>query len=161
MVDILEYAMKVEIEGEAHYRKLAERSNNSGMKKILLEMAESEVEHYNVFKAFKDKSNVPVINDAIFPNVKKIFSGMKMDTTLEVQADEIDLFRQVQHHEKKSQEFYLQKADEVEDAALKEMLLKIAEEEGKHYQVLGGLIDFLSNPSQWLADAEWNQISEY
>jgi len=159
-VDILEYAMQVEKEGEAHYRELAERSNNPGMKKILTELADSEVEHYNVFKAIKENSNIPGIDEAILPNVKNIFSGMKADKTLEVDADEIELYRNVQRHEKKSQEFYRQKADEVDTPALKEMLLKIAAEEGKHYQVLGGLIDFLSSPAQWLEDAEWHHITD-
>ncbi|MCK5716535.1 MAG: ferritin family protein [Thiomargarita sp.] len=161
MVDILEYAMQVEKEGEAHYRKLAERSSNPGLKKILIEMAESEVEHYNIFQAFKEHANIPTLNDAIFPHVKDIFSGMTLDPSMEVKSDEIALFRQIQIHEKKSQEFYQNKAQEVDDPILKEMLLKIADEEGKHYQVLGGLIDFLSNPAQWLADAEWNHISDY
>ena len=159
-MDILEYAMQVEKEGEAHYRELAERSNNPGMKKILTELADSEVEHYNVFKAIKENSNIPGIDEAILPNVKNIFSGMKADKTLEVDADEIELYRNVQRHEKKSQEFYRQKADEVDTPALKEMLLKIAAEEGKHYQVLGGLIDFLSSPAQWLEDAEWHHITD-
>jgi rubrerythrin len=159
-VDILEYAMQVEKEGEAHYRELAERSNNPGMKKILTELADSEVEHYNVFKAIKENSNIPEIDEAILPHVKNIFSGMKADKTLEVDPNEIELYRNVQRHEKKSQEFYLQKAEEVDTPALKEMLLKIAAEEGKHYQVLGGLIDFLSSPAQWLEDAEWHHITD-
>jgi len=159
-VDILEYAMQVEIEGEAHYRELAERSNNPGMKKILTELADSEVEHYNVFKAIKENSSIPGIDEAILPNVKNIFSGMKADKTLEVDPNEIELYRNVQQHEKKSQAFYQQKAEEVDTPALKEMLLKIAAEEGKHYQVLGGLIDFLSRPAQWLEDAEWHHITD-
>jgi rubrerythrin len=160
-VDILEYAMQVEKEGEAHYRDLAERSNNPGMKKILTELADSEVEHYNVFKAIKENSSIPGIDETILPNVKNIFSGMKPDKTLKVDANEIELYRNVQRHEKKSQAFYLQKAEEVDAPALKEMLLKIADEEGKHYQVLGGLIDFLSSPTQWLENAEWHRIDEY
>ncbi|MEN8216668.1 MAG: ferritin family protein [Pseudomonadota bacterium] len=160
-MDILEYAMQVEKEGEAQYRELAERSNNPGMKKILTELADSEVEHYNVFMAIKENSNIPGIDEAILPNVKNIFSEMKRDKAFDVDANEIDLYRKAQAHEKKSQAFYRQKAEEVDAPALKEMLLKIAEEEGKHYQVLGGLIDFLSGPDQWMEDAEWHHMDEY
>ncbi|KHD08225.1 hypothetical protein PN36_19415 [Candidatus Thiomargarita nelsonii] len=158
-MNILDYAMQVEKEGEAQYRLMAERSNNPGMKKILIELADSEVEHYNVFHAIRENSNIPEINEAILPNVKKIFSGMKADNG--VNANEIDQFRNAQLHEKSIQEFYLQKAEEVDAPSLKMMLLKIAEEEGKHYKVLGGLIDFLSRPEQWLEDAEWHQIDDY
>jgi rubrerythrin len=160
-MDILEYAMQVEKEGEAQYRELAERSNNPGMKKILTELADSEVEHYNVFKAIKENSDIPGIDEAILPNVKNIFSEMKRDKAFYVDATEIELYRKALVHEKKSQAFYRQKAEEVDAPALKEMLLKIAEEEAKHYQVLEGLIDFLSRPDQWLEDAEWHHIDEY
>jgi len=157
-MDVLEYAMQVEKEGEAHYRELAERSNNPGMKKILTELADSEVEHYNVFKAITENTEIPGFDEGILPNVKDIFSNMTVENTLDIDTSEIDLFRKVQFHEKKSQEFYRQTAEEVNDPALKEMLLKIAAEEGKHYQVLGGLIDFLARPTQWLENAEWSHI---
>jgi len=93
--------------------------------------------------------------------VKKIFSGMKVDNGVEVDANEIAQYRNAQIHEKTIQDFYLRKAEEVDAPSLKKMLLKIAEEEGKHYQVLGGLIEFLSRPDQWLEDAEWHHIDEY
>ncbi len=159
-MDILEYAMQVEKEGESHYRKLAEHSNNPGMKKILMELADSEVEHYNIFKAIKEHSNLPGIDEALLPNVKNIFSEMMVDKAVDVDADEIDLYRNIQLHEKKIQTFYLEKAEEANTPALKEMLLKIAKEENKHYQVLEALIDFLSRPTQWLENAEWHHIRD-
>jgi len=159
-MDVLEYAMQIEKEGEAHYRELAERSNNLGMKKILTELADSEVEHYNVFKAFAENTDIPDIDEDILPNVKDIFSKMTLESTLDINTNEIDLLQKVQVHEKKNQEIYEQKAEEVDAPALKEMLLKIAAEEGKHYQVLGGLIDFLARPSQWLENAEWSHMTD-
>jgi len=70
-MNILEYAMQVEKEGEAQYREMAERSNNPGMKKILTELADSEVEHYNVFHAIMENSNIPEIDEAILPSQQR------------------------------------------------------------------------------------------
>ena len=160
-MDILEYAMQIEKEGEAHYRKLAERSNNPGMKKILTELADSEVEHYNVFKAIKENSNIPEIDEAILPNVKDIFSKMQTDKMSDTTGDEVELYRKAKFHEKENQKFYQQKAEEADEPALKEMLLKIAQEEAKHEQVLEGIIDFIASPTQWLENAEWHRIDTY
>ncbi|MES9897968.1 MAG: ferritin family protein [Sedimenticola sp.] len=161
-MDILKYAMQIEKEGEAHYRKLAEQTDSSGMKRILTELADSEVEHFEVFKAFRENVEVPGIDEGMLPNIKEIFSKMRPDGAHVANEDEIGLYRAAQVHEKKSQEFYQQKADETDDPALKEMLVKIAREEGKHYQVLEGIIDFLSSPTQWLESAEWNRtLDEY
>ncbi|MES9902487.1 MAG: ferritin family protein [Sedimenticola sp.] len=159
-MDILEYAMQVEKEGEAHYRELAEHSNNPGVSRILTELADSEVEHYQVFKAFKESTEIPEIDDAVLPNVKEIFSKMQADQTLAAGEDELALYRSALIHEKKSQEFYQKQAEQAESPVLKVMLLKIAQEEAMHYKVLEGIIDFLSAPAQWLESAEWNHLSE-
>ncbi len=98
----------------------------------------------------------------MLPNIKAIFSKMSPDESSVADEDEIGLYRAAQLHEKKSQAFYQQKAEETDEPALKEMLLKIAGEEGAHYQVLEGIISFLSSPVQWMESAEWNHlVDEY
>ncbi|MHC4911431.1 MAG: ferritin family protein, partial [Planctomycetota bacterium] len=46
-MDILEYAMKMEKDGEQYYRRTAEKVNNKGIKTILSMLADEEVKHYN------------------------------------------------------------------------------------------------------------------
>lgn len=56
-MNVYEYAMKVEKEGEAYYREMAEISPNAGLKRIFTMLADEEVKHYNVFKSMMKKEN--------------------------------------------------------------------------------------------------------
>lgn len=54
-MNVYEYAMKVEKDGEAYYRELASKSPNNGLKRIFTMLAEEEIKHYNVFKNMMKK----------------------------------------------------------------------------------------------------------
>ncbi len=54
-MNVYEYAMKVEKEGEAYYREMAAAANNAGLKRIFTMLADEEVKHYNVFKNMMKK----------------------------------------------------------------------------------------------------------
>lgn len=69
--------------------------------------------------------------------------------------------KKAQEIEKKSQIFYLEKADEVNNPSQKEIFLKIADEEKKHYFILENILDFVSRPQNWLENAEWYHLEEY
>ena len=63
--------------------------------------------------------------------------------------------------EKKSRDFYTEKANEVKQEYQKDIFLKLAEEEKKHYFLLENIIDFISRPETWLENAEFNHLEEY
>jgi rubrerythrin len=43
----------------------------------------------------------------------------------------------------------------------KEIFLKLADEEKKHYFLLENIIDFVSRPQKWLENAEFYHLDEY
>ncbi|MDG6006054.1 MAG: hypothetical protein E3K29_09440 [Candidatus Brocadia sp.] len=49
--------------------------------------------------------------------------------------------------EKKSRQFYTEKATETEQQSQRETFLTMADEEERHYVVLENIINFLSQPS--------------
>ena len=49
-MNVYEYAMKVEKDGEHYYRELAAKTNDVGLQKILTMLAEEEVKHFVVFE---------------------------------------------------------------------------------------------------------------
>ncbi|MBN2289397.1 MAG: rubrerythrin, partial [Candidatus Glassbacteria bacterium] len=63
--------------------------------------------------------------------------------------------------EKKSEDFYQEKSSEVDDPAHKEVLLKLADEERKHYWILENIIEFVSRPDAWLENAEFHKLERY
>jgi len=161
-MDVFDYAMQMEKDGENYYREGAARSTNAGMKKIMTMLADAEVKHYNVFKQMKEHEPVSLPEATILRDVKNIFVSMKEKGGSEgIILSEVDFYRKAQEIEKKSEDFYLEKASLVEDAAEKETFLKVAKEENKHYFILDRIIDFVARPEQWLENAEWYHLDEY
>ena len=73
------------------------------------------------------------------------------------------LKRRITEHNKRTDDAidYAEKAEEADNKESAELLTRMAEEERRHYLLLGNIIEFVSRPSQWLEDAEWNHLEAY
>ncbi len=161
-MDIVEYALKMEKEGEAHYRTLSEQADNMGMKQIFDMLAKAEAEHYQTFLKLKENQPVPSRDDAILSRVKNIFEQIHdTEDWQNISGDQADAYRQARDVEKKSEEFYLEKAEELSDPVHKELCRAIAEEERKHYLVLDNILQLISHPDEWIENAEWRHLDDF
>lgn len=161
-MDIYEYAMQMEKDGENLYRELASETENSGIKRILTMLADAEVEHYNTFMKMKLHQKIELPQATILKDVKNIFIELRETGKLSnLNIPQIELYKKAQEIEKRSEEFYLKEAEEVQDEAQKQTFRKIAGEENKHYFILENIINFVSRPEQWNESAEWYHLEEY
>ncbi len=160
---IYQFAMQMEKDGENYYRELSERANHEGLKRIFTLLANEEVKHYKVIEQLSKKIPNPYMaEEKIFENIKNIFAEMKeLGQDFSFGASEVDLYRKAQDIEKKSREFYMERANEVEGEAEKQVLLKLAEEEKKHWFLMENLVEFIRRPETWLENAEWYHFDEY
>ncbi len=164
-MDIYEFAKQMEKDGETYYRELADSSELAGLKRIFTILAEEEVKHYQIIEQLRLKSGLPQMADTrLLENVKNIFVEMKevdvgprIDTTRETNA-----YRKARELEKMSQEFYLEKAAEVEGKEAKRLLEKLAAEEERHFRIMENIVEFVSRPEpgNWLENAEWHHLDE-
>jgi rubrerythrin len=159
-MDIYEYAMEMERDGENFYRELARKTPNKGLQSILAMLADAEVKHWKLFENMKRHDKVHVKEMPILDNVKNIFIQMKEQKQTEVNVSEIEMYRKAQEIERKSRDFYIEKSAEV-DASQKGVFLKIADEEKRHYFILGKIIDFVNRPAYWLENPEWYHLEDY
>jgi rubrerythrin len=159
-MNIFEYAMNLEKDGEKYYRELSEKVNSPGLKSILTMLADDEVKHYNIFKNMSKKTESSMQETDVLKKSKNIFSEMQ-GKKIEAGIGQKEMYRKAQDLEKKTQEFYEKKASEVHDAAQKGLFLKIADEEKRHFFLLENIINFVSRPETWLEDAEFNHLEEY
>ncbi len=161
-MDVYDYAMQLERDGEQYYREAAAASANKGLKKVFTMLADAEVVHFNIFKAMKEHEPVRLPEAALLKDVKNIFVKMKEEGGLEgVNDAQVELYRKAQDIEKQTEDLYSSKAPLAEGPAEKETFLRVAGEEHKHYLLLERLIDFVSRPEQWLENAEFYHIEEY
>jgi rubrerythrin len=164
-MDIFEYAMKMELDGKNFYEEHAAKTDAEELKKILLELAGDEQKHYQLFKAMRDglpaeydeASKTEILNAT--KNVFETFKESHQDFSFPPEAR--DIWLKAREIEKKSEEFYRQKAEETQDEKQKHILGKIAEEEHRHWVAIENVIQFMERPRTWLEDAEWSNLEDY
>jgi len=159
-MDIYEYAMQMEKDGEAYYRDLAGKTSHQGLKSILGMLADAEVKHYKLFEEMKQHEKVGMTGTTILDDVKNVFMKIREEKQRDIDLAEVALYKKAQDIEKKSRDFYLDKSGEV-DPAQKEIFLKIADEEKRHFLILEKIIDFVSRPDYWLENPEWYHLEDY
>jgi rubrerythrin len=165
-MNIYDFAMQMEQEGEAFYRDMADQTADPGVQRILNALADDEVKHYNIVKQMKEEAAVPQMDDTvILASAKNVFAqmqGQSLDAASLVRAGpQVEVYRQAQELERQSRAFYQEKASEVSQPAHRELLQRIAKEEDKHYILLDHMIEFVSRPQTWIEDAEFTHLEEY
>ncbi|MGB6327338.1 MAG: ferritin family protein [Halarcobacter sp.] len=155
-MNVYEYAMKVEKEGEAYYREMAVAASNAGLKKIFTMLADEEIKHYNVFKNMMKKEKMDLAKLDLITDTKTIFQTLleeKDNVTFDI--DQIQFYKDAIVREEKSHDFYAENAKKIEDEKEKEIFLHIANEETKHKKILEEIVIFLEEPADWVASAEF------
>jgi len=164
-MSVFEFAMQMELDGKAYYEKMAENAANASVKKILLQLAQDEQKHYNIFKKFSegDFSGIEELKTAgttVMENAKNVFQEIDGGQEFNFTDDVRTAWVEAQKVEKKSEDFYRLKADEESSEEVKKTLHLIADEERKHWVLIENVLQFLDHPKQWLEDAEWNNIDQ-
>ena len=162
-MDIYQFAMQMEKDGEEYYRELSERTDQEGLKHILTYLANEEVKHYKVVEQLsKNVENPQMAEESVLENAKNIFAKMKeTDRDFHFDSSEADLYRKAKNIERESRLFYLEKSNEVKGEMGKQLFLRLAEEEQKHEILMENLVEFITRPETWLENAEWYHLDEY
>ena len=151
-----DYAMKVEKEGEKYYRELANKASYTGLKTVFNILAKEEVKHYNVIKDMKKNTNVDLNKLDIILDTKTVYEvliGGKDTVTFD--SDEIQFYEEAIRREDNASQFYLDKANELEDENAKSIFIKLAAEEEKHKVLLENILSFIQGQSNLVEAAEF------
>ena len=160
-MNIFEFAMEKEKYSEDYYRRLADKTNNKGLETIFNMLADEEAKHYKIVSDMKEYVAPDLADTTVLSDVKDVFTKMRESAQkFSFDISQTELYKKAQDIEKQSQNFYLEKAKEAEETQ-KEIFLRLAEEEKKHYFLLENIIDFVSRPQTWLENAEWHHLDEY
>jgi len=161
IMDTFTFAMQMEKDGEDYYRRLAQQTDNKGLRTILEMLAAEEAKHYNAIARMR-KVRPNMVDATILSDARNVFVKIKeSDESFDFDLEHTELYKKAQDIEKKSWDFYLEKADEIKEEYQKEIFLRLADEEKKHYFLLENIIEFVSRPETWLENAEFCHLEEY
>jgi rubrerythrin len=161
-MNIYDFAFEMEKDSEKYYRDLANKSNHEGFKNILNMLADEEKNHQEFVLKLINSRNEKKVESNILNDIKNIFAKMSEEKKdISINISEVELYKKAQELEKKSEKFYLDKANESEDKSVKDLLNMLANEEKKHFFILDNIIEFVNRPATWLENAEFNHLDEY
>lgn len=155
-MELFDVAKQMELEGKQLYEEQAKNTAEEGLKNILLMLARQEQEHYEIFDALQKKMPVKIKKES-FKGISKVFSNLKKD----LPKDHVEFYKKILEIEKKSQEFYEEIAKKQEKQEDKEIILRVANEEHKHWVIIKNIIDYIKRPDQWVEDPEFTQLEDY
>jgi rubrerythrin len=161
-MNVYDYAMGMEIDAEAFYRKLADKTMLKGVKKIFLDLAADERKHFQIFKTLKEQSSAPVQDTSLLDEAKNVFTRMIEEKTglAELKGD-LEAYRHAMKLEAEAARFYQEMLDKEQDASVKAQLKKIIDQEYNHFQIVENLYHFVDAPNQYLAWGEFSNIDEF
>ena len=162
-MNVLDFAMKMETDGKAYYEKLAEQCREPGLIRIFSRLAEDEQKHYEIFRELKEGCVPAAIEDTeVMAEAKNVFTVLRKESeTVKGMEKDLEAYRHAMKIEADSFRLYEDAAGKEEDPAIKKLLLKIAEEEHKHFTVMGNIYHFVNAPNQYLAWAEFSNLDEF
>lgn len=160
-MDIFEFAIKMEMDGQHYYEELAAKSPNAAIKHVMTMLSEDEIKHRQTIEKIR-LSTCVMSETKILENTRNVFEQLRdFGGVPELVGDEEQLYRHAMELENESIAFYLDRADQVERPEQKALFEQLADEERKHHRLLEGLVEFVSRPKTWLEDAEYNSFGNY
>jgi rubrerythrin len=160
-MNIFDYALQMEKDGESFYRDIAQKTSNEGLQTILTMLADEEVKHYQAIDRMR-QDKFQMTETTVLDDARNIFIEMKeLGEKFESGQEQAELYARAQEIEKKSQQFYQEKAGQTDKDDQKKLFERLAKEEQKHYFLLENIIEFVLRPKQWLENAEWHHLEDY
>jgi len=161
-MDIFEFAIEREKLSEDYYRQLAEKTDNEGLHHIFIMLAEEEKKHAQVVRDMQKKPVTTVTDTSVLDDARKVFE--KMSVAMEnfnLSIDEPELYKKACQIEVESEKYYREKAEESQNPQHKDIFLKLAAEEKKHYRLLESIGTFVERPKWFLENAEMYRFDDY
>ena len=161
-MDIFQFALEKERYSEQFYRDLAKRTSYAGLRNIFTMLADEEVKHYHVVQQMQTETPRAVSETPLLAHAREIFEKMRGSSKkFDFNITEAELYRKACDIEEESERFYLERAEEVEDPAQKEVFRKLAAEEHKHWIIVDNIRSFVAQPESFLENAEMFHLDDY
>ncbi len=162
-MNVFDFAMKMELDGKAFYEKLARDTNVAGLSTIFTRLAADEQKHFEIFQALKGQAQTATMEETtILEDAKNVFEKLidEKEAHGAVKGD-LEGYKYAMKLEADSYRLYEDAAKREKDAGLKSLMLTIAGEEHKHFDILQNIYDFVNAPNQYLAWGEFSNLDEF
>ncbi len=144
-IEILEFAMKMELEARDFYRESGDRVARDDVRRLLSRLAEWEESHHRFLKEQRDRlksgagwdaSAIPLDASEARDILERPWKGRGVEPPLSEEASDFSVIRMALGMEIDFRNFYLKAAANVNDPDGKAVLTKLADWEGEHQKII-------------------------
>ncbi len=161
-MDVFEFALKMEIDGKAHYEELAAGTAVVGLQNIFRRLAADEQKHYDTFVAIRNKTSIVMTDSTVLDEAKNVFQGLMADkSVVGGLGKDLDGYRYAMKIEADSIRLYEDMAVKEANPETAKLIRRIAGEEKKHFNIMENLYDFVLAPQNYLAWGEFSNLKEF
>lgn len=162
-MNVFDFAIHMEDSGYKYYTSMAKDAKLPGLKTIFTRLADDEKKHGEIFKELKAGLKGQAMPDTdVLDTAQNIFKLLpRGEEGLSGITGNLDAYRHAMKLEAESFRFYEEAAEKEDDLEVKTLLLKIASEEHKHFNILENIYHFVNAPNQTLEWAEFSNLEEF
>ena len=134
-MNVFEFAMKMEKDGQTYYEEHAAKETSSALKKIWQQLAKDETKHYEIFRRMKDgeigeAAKMAKVTTQILTDVKTIFEELAAKKQeFKFSRGVFEAWEKAQDVEIETEDFYRQKEQDEKDPEVKKAFGLLADEE--------------------------------
>lgn len=157
-MNVFEFAVNLELEGEKFYREQAERNKDNNLHGMFVSLADDERMHAEILRKREwvagqlPKSNLPE-NQDIYKEDEYFKSEYKQA------PDQLDFYRKALSKEQESIDLYEKLKGE--NKGHKILFDYLIHQEKKHYKLIYGLITLLERAESWVEAPEFGLREDY
>ncbi|MDD2558743.1 MAG: ferritin family protein [Desulfuromonadaceae bacterium] len=163
-MDVFEFAKKMEMDGKNYYLQQAEKISIPGLQNLFRRLAEDEQKHYNVLVRLEKERGATSMDDSpALDEAKNVFEELiaSAQKPTQIEGGDLEGYRRAMKLEADSYRFYEQAAAQEQDENVRELLLRIAKEEHKHFNILESVYEFVNAPNQYFVWGEFSNLREF
>jgi len=158
-MELIGFAINMEVEGEDYYRKQAVLHAGDGLKVVFTMLADEESIHAALLR--KAAQGQPyTLEPSTRAQWQNVFTGkVDFQDDTKVLPEQVDVYRMAHEMEEKSIALYKQLAEQ--DAENRQLYAFLIAQEQEHEQILDELIKRVNRPNDWVESAEFGLREEY
>ncbi|MEO1816556.1 MAG: ferritin family protein [Acetobacterium sp.] len=158
----IEFAIKMELDGEKYYREQAENNQDNPLNIIFVFLADDEKGHAALLQNELKKISYDLADNQTLAETNNVFKERgDFKNKFEKIPNQLDVYRMALQMEKDSIELYQKFFTESTDEQTKKLFGYLVKQEENHFKIFDNLITLVERPEEWVEDAEFGVREEY
>ena len=161
-MNILEFAIKMELAGEKYYNEQAEINEDNSLSKVFRMLAKDENMHAMILENKINKLAYELIKNETLSEAKSVFNNVEAITGgIKQIPDQLDAYKLALENEKESITLYRKCLSEATLDEPKMLFAYLLKQEEDHYAIIDQIISLIVRSEEWVESAEFGVREEY